>query len=188
MYQAGVKKSPDSYLRIPMAIIPKCVSLISDFSRWHATLISFSHHLELRNTDGSLMAFVSTGLPSHIRSSLEVNLLAALEHPHLLEAHDTRLPGGPQFQAMHLSWYNRHCTKASYKLLTSLITKRSHAYIPIPIPGSWGSIRCSTLAVGEEWHAHQPWTGDTIHIIRSAAASKDLWDAYKGICWTVWVG
>ncbi|KAG1809594.1 uncharacterized protein BJ212DRAFT_1279243 [Suillus subaureus] len=59
------------------------------------------------------MTFVSIGLPSHIRSSLEVNLLATLEHPHLLEVHDTRLSGGPQFQAIHLSWYNRHCTKAN---------------------------------------------------------------------------
>jgi hypothetical protein len=67
------------------------------------------------------MAFVSTGLPSHIRSSLEVDLLAALESPHLLEAHDTRLPGGPQFQAMRFSWHNRHRTKVSYKLLASLI-------------------------------------------------------------------
>jgi hypothetical protein len=76
--------------------------------------VNHSHHLELRNTDGSLMAFVSTGLPSHIRSALEVNLLAALEKQDLLGATDTRLPGSQSFQAMHLSWYNRHCTKVNH--------------------------------------------------------------------------
>src|ERR1700710_1511641 len=79
-----------------------------------------SHHLELRNDDGSLMAFVSTGLPSHIRSSLEVNLLAALESPDLLSEVDTQLPGDPPFQAMHLSWYNRHCTKVSGRVIATL--------------------------------------------------------------------
>lgn len=72
-----------------------------------------SHHLELRNADGSLMAFVSTALPAHIRSTLEVNLLAALESPDLLRETDTRLPGCQPFQAMHMSWYNRHCTSVS---------------------------------------------------------------------------
>ncbi|KAG2062805.1 hypothetical protein BDR04DRAFT_1164621 [Suillus decipiens] len=57
------------------------------------------------------MAFVSTGLPGHIRSSLEVNLLAALENPDLLEEKDSSgLPRGQPFRAMHLSWYNRHFT------------------------------------------------------------------------------
>lgn len=91
MYRQGVKKLHEAYLRIPMSIVPH-------------------HHLELRNEDGSLMAFVSTGLPSHIRSSLDANLLAALENPDLLEEKDWESPGGRPFQAMHLSWYNRHCT------------------------------------------------------------------------------
>ncbi|KAG2134044.1 uncharacterized protein EDB93DRAFT_1242740 [Suillus bovinus] len=69
-----------------------------------------NHHLELRNKDGSLMAFVSTALPTHIRASLEVNLLAALGNADLLGDMDMRLPEGRPFQAMHLSWYNRHCT------------------------------------------------------------------------------
>ncbi|KAG2028614.1 hypothetical protein BDR03DRAFT_838341, partial [Suillus americanus] len=56
------------------------------------------------------MAFVSTGLPHHIRSLLEVNLLAALGNPNLLQGMDSSLPSGQPFQAMHLSWYNRHCT------------------------------------------------------------------------------
>ena len=52
-----------------------------------------SHHLELRNRDGSLMVFVSTGLPTHIRSLLEVNLLAAFENADLLGEMNTRVPG-----------------------------------------------------------------------------------------------
>ncbi|KAJ8589434.1 hypothetical protein M405DRAFT_717023, partial [Rhizopogon salebrosus TDB-379] len=93
LYRKGVKKSADAYLHISMQIIP-------------------NHHLELRNRDGSLMAFVSTGLPSHIRSLLEVNLLATFKNADLLGEMNTRVPGarGQPFQAMHLSWYNRHCT------------------------------------------------------------------------------
>ncbi|KAG1879954.1 uncharacterized protein F5891DRAFT_921684, partial [Suillus fuscotomentosus] len=91
LYHKGIKRTQDAYLRIPMHIIP-------------------NHHLELRNADGSLMAFVSTALPAHIRSTLEVNLLAALESPDLLVETDTQLHGSQTFQAMHLSWYNRHCT------------------------------------------------------------------------------
>ncbi|KAG1846829.1 hypothetical protein DFJ58DRAFT_843408 [Suillus subalutaceus] len=90
-YRNGVKKLPGAYLLISMQIMP-------------------NHHLDLRNKDGSLMAFVSTALPTHIRASLEVNLLAALGNADLLGDMDTRLPGGRPFQAMHLSWYNRHCT------------------------------------------------------------------------------
>ncbi|KAJ8580065.1 hypothetical protein M405DRAFT_891923 [Rhizopogon salebrosus TDB-379] len=56
-----------------------------------------NHHLELRNRDGSLMAFVSTGLPSHIRSLLEVNLLATFENADLLGEMNTRVLGaGPR--------------------------------------------------------------------------------------------
>ncbi|KAG1779858.1 hypothetical protein EV702DRAFT_934861, partial [Suillus placidus] len=91
LYSEGVKTSPGAYLRIPMSIIP-------------------NHHLELRNKDGSLMAFISTALPSHIRSSLEVNLLACLESPDLLEERNTGTHSCQPFQALHLSWYNRHCT------------------------------------------------------------------------------
>ncbi|KAG1851385.1 hypothetical protein F4604DRAFT_1934069 [Suillus subluteus] len=90
-YHNGVKKLPGAYLRISMQIMP-------------------NHHLDLQNKDGSLMVFVSTALPTHICASLEVNLLAALGNADLLGDMDTRLPGGRPFQAMHLSWYNRHCT------------------------------------------------------------------------------
>jgi hypothetical protein len=117
LYCKGVKKSPNSYLVLPMEIIPKCVMSISAIVVRHKLMsVNRSHHLELRNKDGSLMAFVSTGLPSHIRSALEVNLLAALEKQDLLAETDTRSHGSPSqsFQAMHLSWYNRHCTKVSH--------------------------------------------------------------------------
>ncbi|KAG1739163.1 uncharacterized protein EDB91DRAFT_1237596 [Suillus paluster] len=44
---------------------------------------------------------------------LKVNLLSALERPELLEDVDTQSPGCQHFQAMHLSWYNRHCTSGN---------------------------------------------------------------------------
>ncbi|KAG1816433.1 uncharacterized protein BJ212DRAFT_1271479, partial [Suillus subaureus] len=94
LYHNGVKRSPDTYLRIPMEIIP-------------------NHHLDLHCKDGLLMAFVSMALLNHIHSVLEVNLLSALERPELLEEVDTQLPGCQHFQVMHLSWYNRHCTSGN---------------------------------------------------------------------------
>ncbi|KAG0698642.1 hypothetical protein DFH29DRAFT_810112, partial [Suillus ampliporus] len=83
LYHNGINIMQDAYLRIPMHIIPKY---------------------------SSLMAFVSMALPAHIRSTLEVNLLAALESLELLWETNTQLPGCQPFQAMHMSWYNRHCT------------------------------------------------------------------------------
>lgn len=76
-------------------------------------LTLLSHHLELRCKDSLLMAFVSMALPNHICSVLEVNLLSVLERPELLEEVDSASPGCKHFQAMHLSWYNRHCTSVS---------------------------------------------------------------------------
>jgi hypothetical protein len=94
-------------------------SAAPDFFTVKMTLTLLSHHLDLHCKDGSLMAFVSTALPNHIRSMLEVNLLSALERPELLEEVDTQSPGCQHFQAMHLSWYNRHSTSVRARSATA---------------------------------------------------------------------
>jgi hypothetical protein len=80
----------------------------------------FSTHLDIRNSDGSLMVFISTALPNRMRDILEQNLLASMENITLLhdqagnheedDADDDDERQG-RFGALHLSWYNRHCTQ-----------------------------------------------------------------------------
>lgn len=67
--------------------------------------------IDIRNTDHSLMVFISTALPSHLRQALEAKLTACMAGIMQLETMDssTALCKG-QFTAIHFSWYNRHCT------------------------------------------------------------------------------
>jgi propanediol dehydratase large subunit len=61
------------------------------------------------------MTFISTALPEKIRSMLEHNLLASMEDLDVVQEKDTeqRSDEDKRFRALHLSWYNRHCTKVS---------------------------------------------------------------------------
>jgi hypothetical protein len=66
------------------------------------------------------MVFISTALPNRMRDILEQNLLASMENITLLhdqagnheedDADDDDERQG-RFGALHLSWYNRHCTQ-----------------------------------------------------------------------------
>ncbi|EGN97242.1 hypothetical protein SERLA73DRAFT_74955 [Serpula lacrymans var. lacrymans S7.3] len=91
LYQGGVKATCGTYLRIPASVI-------------------LGQSLNIRNSDGSLMVFVCTSLPDCIRSSLQPKLLAAFEN----NEPPTQKPGqhdeDDMFEALHFSWYNRHCT------------------------------------------------------------------------------
>jgi hypothetical protein len=72
-------------------------------------------HLDIRNSDGSLQAFITTALPEGVRDMLEHNLLACLEDSSIMEDKDTSspTPGEKQFRSLHFSWYNRHCAQVS---------------------------------------------------------------------------
>jgi hypothetical protein len=74
-----------------------------------------STHLDIRNGDGTLMTFISTALPDKIRSMLEHNLLASMEDLEVVQEKDTEQPSDAdkRFRALHMSWYNRHCTQVS---------------------------------------------------------------------------
>lgn len=82
----------------------------------------FSNQLELRNEDGSLMAYICSTLPYHLRCSLMRDLVLCFGDINILTDKDTSQSEEGDFQAMHFSWYNRHAT-----------TVRIHNLIIIPI-------------------------------------------------------
>ncbi|EGO04643.1 hypothetical protein SERLA73DRAFT_68327 [Serpula lacrymans var. lacrymans S7.3] len=57
------------------------------------------------------MVFVCTSLPDYIRSSLQPKLLAAFENNELLTEKPGQYDEDDIFEALHFSWYNRHCTR-----------------------------------------------------------------------------
>lgn len=74
------------------------------------------NRLRVQNDDGSLLLFVSTALPDHIRKTLRKDLEACFGNEPSLVQTDSRLrPEGEtnSFQVLHFSWYNRHATKVS---------------------------------------------------------------------------
>ncbi|EGO02698.1 hypothetical protein SERLA73DRAFT_150340 [Serpula lacrymans var. lacrymans S7.3] len=91
-YKEGMKISDDTYICIPMDAIPSSL-------------------VDICNSDETLMAFICTNLPAKIQNSLTDNLLAVFGTPDLLTEKNTCVDADSTFQALHLSWYNRHCTK-----------------------------------------------------------------------------
>ncbi|OAX31285.1 hypothetical protein K503DRAFT_806190 [Rhizopogon vinicolor AM-OR11-026] len=91
LFQGGMKKSPNAYVKIPQSLI-------------------HGKQLEIRDLDNSLMVVVSGMLPDSIRQSLCRNLMLCFEDEggELLHLTDTEKDGDPFFQTVHLSWYNRH--------------------------------------------------------------------------------
>jgi len=71
--------------------------------------------LELRNTDGSLMAFVCNAMPDTMRETLYDRLKASFDDVNIFE---NRLPSSnnqrdDRFQAVHFSWWNRYGSSVS---------------------------------------------------------------------------
>ncbi|KAG1842730.1 hypothetical protein F4604DRAFT_1597257 [Suillus subluteus] len=82
-YPGGVKKA-DSFLVIPMSIIPGA--------------------LDIRNSDGSLMALICTSMPSSMRSTLFSSLKSAFDG---LDIFKNRTANEP-FSCTHFSHWNRY--------------------------------------------------------------------------------
>ena len=66
--------------------------------------------LELRNVDGSLMAFVCNAMPKVMRETLYDRLKASFGNDDIFES---RLPSSVEerderFQTVHFSWWNRY--------------------------------------------------------------------------------
>ncbi|EGO02487.1 hypothetical protein SERLA73DRAFT_69992 [Serpula lacrymans var. lacrymans S7.3] len=92
LYQDSVKATCEMYLRIPANII-------------------LGQSLNICNSDDSLMVFVCTSLLAYICSSLQQKLLAAFENNQLLTEKPGQHDEDDIFEALHFSWYNRHCTR-----------------------------------------------------------------------------
>jgi hypothetical protein len=68
--------------------------------------------VEIQNGDGSLMAFISTALPDHLRQHLDAFLVSCLETVETLNFTDSwSNDQDSHFSALHFSWYNHHCTQ-----------------------------------------------------------------------------
>jgi hypothetical protein len=80
---------------------------------WHLLTSQCSHQLELRNEDGTLMAYICGTMPQSLRTSLLQRLLLAFEDENMLIDKDTKQDADNSFQAVHFSWYNRHATRVS---------------------------------------------------------------------------
>lgn len=70
----------------------------------------------IQSSRASLVACVCKSMPRDLRQDLAERLSACFE-PGALQNLDTVKSGGEHvFQALHFSWYNRHCTKVSKPL------------------------------------------------------------------------
>lgn len=67
--------------------------------------------LDIRNTDGTLMAFVCNAMPTHLKATLSAKLIACLGEDDILVWRQ----GGDEtpFEGLHFSWYNRYTTNVS---------------------------------------------------------------------------
>ncbi|EPS93189.1 hypothetical protein FOMPIDRAFT_1136659 [Fomitopsis schrenkii] len=121
MYVDGVRPGESRYVRIEPSL--------------------FEDVLTIQSSRSSLLACVCKSMPRDMRQDLAERLSACFE-PGALQSLDTAKSGGEHvFQALHFSWYNRHCTKgydapADAQPLTLRRTNRSktnyHQLIPYP--------------------------------------------------------
>ncbi|KAI0055056.1 hypothetical protein BV25DRAFT_1816167 [Artomyces pyxidatus] len=97
-YRGGIRSDPFTYMSIP----PEVVDATED------------HALRLDCADGSLLAFISTAMPQHLKDRLTDSLLACFAgRQSLVPTNSTSSGESFRFQALHFSWYNRHCTQAN---------------------------------------------------------------------------
>lgn len=83
-------------------------------------LLFTSHQLELRDLDGSLMAYICGTMPENLKLSLLKFLLLSLEDEGALVRKDLDDQDRTStFEALHFSWYNRHATRV--KKFTALL-------------------------------------------------------------------
>ena len=80
---------------------------------FHGTELSGVRALDIRNADGTVVAFVCTAMPQYLKSSLLPLLIACLKDPTLFKdqqhmaGENATLP----IDCLHFSWYNRYATK-----------------------------------------------------------------------------
>lgn len=113
-FYPGGCKVDDSYIRIPMVVIPGYV-LMDSITSCRASADSVYRALELRNADGSLMAFVCNAMPDSMRETLYDRLKASFDDVNIFK---NRLPSSnnqrdERFLTMHFCWWNRYGSSVS---------------------------------------------------------------------------
>ncbi|KAI0055244.1 hypothetical protein BV25DRAFT_1815883, partial [Artomyces pyxidatus] len=93
-YTSGIRSDHERYISLPPQIV------------------EYGQALRLDCSDGSLLAFISTAMPQSLKKRLTDCLLASFGGRQSLVHTESRSSGeGFRFQALHFSWYNRHCTQ-----------------------------------------------------------------------------
>ncbi|KAH9926365.1 uncharacterized protein B0H18DRAFT_954689 [Fomitopsis serialis] len=90
MYNAGERVSQQRYVSVP-------VNLISDT-------------LNIRGRDNGLIASICTSMPEAMKRHLMDRLVACFDSDPFKPVDSNSANGGRTFEAIHFSWYNRHCT------------------------------------------------------------------------------
>ncbi|KAH9924497.1 uncharacterized protein B0H18DRAFT_847061, partial [Fomitopsis serialis] len=90
-YTAGERANPNAYIRVPVNMIPDV--------------------LTIRGQDHSLVAGIFTSMPDTMKRTLIDRLLASFNSDPFKTVDANSATGERTFQAIHFSWYNRHCTQ-----------------------------------------------------------------------------
>lgn len=70
--------------------------------------------MTIRTSTGGLLASICKSMPQSLREHLTDRLTACFEEGALKDLDTAQCAGGEHiFQALHFSWYNRHCTEVS---------------------------------------------------------------------------
>ncbi|KAH9910583.1 uncharacterized protein B0H18DRAFT_963097 [Fomitopsis serialis] len=92
-YKDGERISQDAFVRVPM-------NLISDA-------------LNIRGRDNGLIASICTSMPDAMKRNLMDGLVACFDSDPFKPIDSNSANGERTFEAIHFSWYNRHCTSSS---------------------------------------------------------------------------
>ncbi|KAH9917570.1 uncharacterized protein B0H18DRAFT_883715, partial [Fomitopsis serialis] len=91
-YTGGERAHPEAYIRVPTNTIVRDV-------------------LTIRGVDHSLVASICTSMPDTMKRTLIDRLLASFNSDPFKTADANSATGERTFEAIHFSWYNRHCTQ-----------------------------------------------------------------------------
>ncbi|KAG6379841.1 hypothetical protein JVT61DRAFT_10390 [Boletus reticuloceps] len=89
----GVRSTATSYLWLPGCVIDEAGGI-----------------LDVRNSDGTLMAFICSSMPQRLKANLMANLTSAFDRQDVLYSRQVSHEG-QLFECVHFSWYNRYTTQ-----------------------------------------------------------------------------
>ena len=125
--------------------------------------------LDIGNADRTLMAFICTAMPQHLKSQLFPLLVGCFGNPELFiqqSSSDYVNRGAlPPFDYIHFSWYNRYTTKVISPCLIYTL-HFSHAFAGYRVSQQYSSLRAL------------PWQHQNKHL----AAATIYVNRHGGIC------